>query len=1153
MNLRSFTVGLGLALAVPGLLLLPAPAAQAQRAKAGATSKAKKARRSKIAEREAAALEEAKNKGPSKKVKLTSAVDAKMSDFSKRAQIKRGEVIKKIRKTLPRLKGPEKADLIFQLAELFWNTQQFFYRQEYAAFDKKLQAWYEAGGDEKKKPKLKTPKADAFKKQALKNYSILLKSYPRYSRRDQVLYVMAYNLYEANKKTSAVRKYVELVKKFPKSEYAADAYLALGEHFFNNNRLQKARKAFVRALKTKKEKVITFATYKLAWCDYNAGQYADAVRRFKAVIKRSAASGQNEDAIQLGDEAASDIVIAFSHLDEVDAVYAYLKKVRDEKWAKRQTSRLGALYMSQGKYDLAVRTYRFMIKKYPYHLDAPMYQSNIVKAFTKMNKRERVRTEANRLVDMYKPTSLWSNKVSKMGTEQASDAIERAFEYTEGYMRQLVTDFHSEAQKTKRAGTYRIAKDIYKKYLDNFSDKEICGKYETCDQAYRLRFFYAEILYDLKEFRLAAEQYDLVVDDNAKGAYAKNAGYAAILCWEFIVKGVKPIRLPDSARIVERKGRKKKKIAKTDKTKVAKIQKTRGKEYYTPKTIPADEVKLAQACDRYTDKAYGDSKDAKMRKTLIEVKFKAASIFHKYFHFEEAAKRYAELISRWPDNKFAAFGAEATLDSFAVREQYELLNNYGRQFKTNKFLMRNKKFSTAVAKYVEGATFQLIMAEHSKAQASDKRATEKKNVAGQAEAQKMFAAVAKRFLGFKEEFPKSQFTPISLTNAMMIFDKAEKIDRAIQVGELMLSKYPADKTWDRISKLPTIDRRQKEEDYLKYEEKIRWALPGLYVRLADFKRAAEYFESYYEKYEEDAFDGDGNLADALWNALLFRRANGDTEKVIELRKAFMKKFGKNKKRKKDIANATWQLALSYETAGENEKAAKMFYAYPAEYGKDSPPVRSFDALYRTAMIWEESKRSGSDVKLIRKRISDRYAKLKKDDATRGAAAVRRAIGYAQFRALDGLFETYNKMEIKSRKQAKMAQQLKDKKAKLEEVAKAYGQVILLGDPETAVASLTRIGLAFASFADAIRNSPDPKGLTLDQLEIYRAGLEQLIFPNEQKAIEWLEKARAKSFEVGVYNKATLDAQEALKRFKANEFPEIVEMPFHASESFALGE
>jgi hypothetical protein len=46
-----------------------------------------------------------------------------------------------------------------------------------------------------------------------------------------------------------------------------------------------------------------------------------------------------------------------------------------------------------------------------------MYQSNIVKAFKKLNKREKVRVEANRLVDMYKPTSLWSKKVSKMGTE----------------------------------------------------------------------------------------------------------------------------------------------------------------------------------------------------------------------------------------------------------------------------------------------------------------------------------------------------------------------------------------------------------------------------------------------------------------------------------------------------------------------------------------------------------------------------------------------------------------------------------------------------------------------------------------------------------------------------------------------------------------
>jgi len=361
-------------------MLAVAPiAADAAPKKAAATKKKK--RRSSIAEREAAAAAAAKATGPSKKVKLTSAIDNKMSDFSKRAHVKRAQVIRKIRDALPKMKGPEKADLIFQLAELFWNTSQFFYRREFAAHDNAEQAWYEAGANVKTRPKFKPRKSGAFKKQALKNYAILLKKYPRYPRRDQVLFVMGVNLYEAGKKTQGVRRYIELVKKFPKSEFVADAYNALGEHYFNANNVRNARRAWTKALQTKKERVITYATYKLAWCDLNEGQYADAVERFQRVIRRAGEAGKDSgkmDAMELSDEAAADIVRAFAHLDEVDGVYKYLKEVRNEAWAKKSMATLGAIYTSQGKYDLSVRTYRFMLKKYPHHLDAPMYQSNIV-------------------------------------------------------------------------------------------------------------------------------------------------------------------------------------------------------------------------------------------------------------------------------------------------------------------------------------------------------------------------------------------------------------------------------------------------------------------------------------------------------------------------------------------------------------------------------------------------------------------------------------------------------------------------------------------------------------------------------------------------------------------------------------------------------
>ena len=69
--------------------------------------------------------------------------------------------------------------------------------------------------------------------------------------------------------------------------------------------------------------------------------------------------------MELGDEAATDIVLAFSHLDVVEEVYDYLREVRDESWAKRMVGKLGAIYDSQGKHDLSVRTYRFILKKYP--------------------------------------------------------------------------------------------------------------------------------------------------------------------------------------------------------------------------------------------------------------------------------------------------------------------------------------------------------------------------------------------------------------------------------------------------------------------------------------------------------------------------------------------------------------------------------------------------------------------------------------------------------------------------------------------------------------------------------------------------------------------------------------------------------------------
>ena len=67
----------------------------------------------------------------------------------------------------------------------------------------------------------------------------------------------------------------------------------------------------------------------------------------------------------------------------------------------------------------------------------------------------------------------------------------------------LVTDQHRAAQQTKLVDTYKLARDIYKEYLDKFKDTE---------NSYKFRFYYSEILFELKQFEEAAAHRDRVTE-----------------------------------------------------------------------------------------------------------------------------------------------------------------------------------------------------------------------------------------------------------------------------------------------------------------------------------------------------------------------------------------------------------------------------------------------------------------------------------------------------------------------------------------------------------------------------------------------------------------------------------------------------------------
>jgi tetratricopeptide (TPR) repeat protein len=355
-----------------------------------------------------------------------------------KADQKRDEEIEELEKLIPTQSGATKADLLFQLSELWWEKSKFVYFTEMAKFEQEEQAYYdeEAKGTKGlREPKQNNRKSDLYRQQAIDLSNTILTDYPQYPRKDEVLFNLAYNMYDLGKKKEAVARYWELIRQYPNSRFVPDSYVQLGEHFFNSNDLDRARKAYEKALAFNIPQIYAFALYKLAWCDYNAGAYDESLAKFRKVVDyqetaaKSAAGGERKDKIQLKNEALGDMVLGFAKLNQVDEAKAYYEQHASKKKTYRLMGRLASTYFDSGAWDSTIKTYRLILNDDPNDADAPAYQANIVKAFANQGpgQRQHVREELKTLVEKYKPSSEWANANSHNKV-----ALANAYDLSEG-------------------------------------------------------------------------------------------------------------------------------------------------------------------------------------------------------------------------------------------------------------------------------------------------------------------------------------------------------------------------------------------------------------------------------------------------------------------------------------------------------------------------------------------------------------------------------------------------------------------------------------------------------------------------------------------------------------------------------------------------
>jgi outer membrane protein assembly factor BamD (BamD/ComL family) len=413
---------------------------------------------------------------------------------------------------------------------------------------------------------------------------------------------------------------------------------------------------------------------------------------------------------------------------------------------------------------------------------------------------------------------------------------------------------------------------------------------------------------------------------------------------------------------------------------------------------------------------------------------------------------------------------------------------------------------------------------------------------------KDFEKAAVLFADFVKEFPKSQYAYKAVYNSMVMFENANKLDLAIPQGEKLLKDY---NTSDVVKRTMA-------------------AVGQDYERIADFPKAAAMYEAYYNKYGKVEKPTKGKKdtaaatpatpaapaatatasnelqpADALFNAALWNEGLGNFDKAISLYNEYIKAY----KDKTDVPEVAFTIALIYEKQKDWKAAVKAYDNYVKVYGKQLKPGKIFYARYKQM---EAMKKTGSpvDEKTAQKmgeELLKGYAKLAPEEQKEDGNL--NAYGQLRFHDVDGLWAKFKAIKIDNA--AKLIPLYKAKLQTMPEVEKAYTEVAAIQANDWTIAAVSRVGFGYLDFAKNMTDSPDPKGLTPEQLDLYRAELENRALPLEDKGIEALEKALQKSSDLKVYNEWVLQAQDQENKFRPGAYGEVHSLPYQGSEFFAV--
>ena len=887
------------------------------------------------------------------------------------------------------------ADVMFRLAELYYersSDDHTLAMRDYEDTLKKL--------DPEKNPTAPPePRVDFAKSIAL--YRQLIEKFPTYRLNDASYYLLGYCQEKMDDFQVARDAYQQLIARYPKSKFTTEAWVRIGEYYFDAydeaNALDKAAEAYEKAVEDTTHALYDKALYKLGWTYYRMDRFEDAVTRFLALVDfyQEQAKAKGEDVVggDLRSEALQYTAISF-----VDEKWGSLQKAVEtfqrmggRPYEGEVYRRIGDVYFDQTKHPEAIEAYRLVLQKDPLNKDAPAIQQRIVQAYERDRKLDEAFNESSRLANMFSPGTPWHDK-----WKRDPDVITAAGELAEKSLYSAAIYHHQQALVYKNEGkfeqaraTFDTAAKAYQSYLQRFPRSK---------NAYELTFYWAECLYNSFQFTEAAKQYAAVRDSPQDVKYQSEAAFSAVLSLQ------KQLELEQ-------------KSGASPELKVLTSKDRPENEKIVPSPLTASEQALVQASDAYVKRA----KDGDERAPGIA--YKAAELFYVHNQFDEARKRFEVIIKTYPRSEVAKYATNLTVETYLIDKNWKAVEEVAARLAENKDVIDPKSdLYKDLTKFKLGGRFKL---------------------AEELMARGEYDAAAKKYLELVDEEPRHEFADKALNNAAVCYENVRRFDSALKLYERIFREYPNSKLADAalfrvaVNAENSYDFDKAVENYQKLvkdypQSKDREAAIFNIARLMEGLQRYNEAAATYLRYA-DLFPKSDDAPKNQFRAALIYEKQQDYNKEIAALNEFIAKFSRDSKQVELVIDARKRIGDAYQKLGRDGEAKRAYAAAADEFDRrglkpDLAPIAADSAAQSRFQLAEYAFRDFDKLKIggsgralansftvkkdSLKKLQDRYVEVYVYKRLEWTLAALYRSGYALERFAQVIVETPIPPEVK---------------------------------------------------------------------------------------------------------------------------------------------